>query len=280
MDSGNVELPTGCNLYYEVHGRGEHVVLLQGTGFSLDVWTPDPTDALARDRSIVLLDPRNIGRSSAPDVAFTIEQLAADVLALLDHLEIASAHIVGHSIGGRIGLAMALTHPGRVKSLAMVGSGSGSAIRGGEDAIPMPQVRLLERLITRGLEEHVRHETLETDGYFTDDFRKTSPEVVADFYSRSSERHADVRTYVRYMLARHSFEATHRLPFLAVPTHIIIGGKDIAGGGSHLSAAYAMRERMPAAEFTVLEGVSHGLFWQAPDRVNDLLNDWFQKSAS
>ena len=188
----NVSIETGVDLYYEEKGNGPAVVLVQGTGFALDVWSEHPVEELSADFRVITLDPRGVGRSKAQDEFITVEQMASDVAALLRHLEVDRAHLVGHSIGGRIGLALGLTYPKLVSSLTLAATGSGAAIRAGEDASPMPQHRLLQRLIERGLEEHVRSEILETDGYFTESFRESSEDVVAAFYERAWRNHADL----------------------------------------------------------------------------------------
>jgi pimeloyl-ACP methyl ester carboxylesterase len=120
-------LRTGIDLYYERHGQGEPLVLIPGTGFSADVWLPDQVPELSRSLEVIVFDPRGVGRSSHPAGVYTVEQMSADVVDLLDQLEFSSAHVLGHSMGGRIGLAMALDFPGRVRSLILAASGSGPA---------------------------------------------------------------------------------------------------------------------------------------------------------
>lgn len=271
-----VNLKTGVELYYEEHGRGVPVLLLQGTGFALDVWQPHPVQELSANHRVIILDPRGIGRSPCEDAAFTIDQIAADIAELLDHLDAEPIHVIGHSIGGRIGLELALNYPGRVRSLVMAASGSGSAVRPGEDAIPMPQHRLLVRLVERGLEEHVRYEILETEGYFTDKFRAAHPDVVAEFWKTAWKNHANVSWYFRYVMARHLYEATHRLPFLKPPVLILVGSSDMAGGGAHFPASKMLADRIPGSELKVMNGVSHGFFWERPDMAADVLQTWFR----
>jgi pimeloyl-ACP methyl ester carboxylesterase len=269
------KLKTGVDLYYEEHGKGTPVILLQGTGFALDVWQPHPVEELAPHYRVVILDPRGIGRSQCEDSVLTIDQIGADIAELMDQLNLEPAHIVGHSIGGRIGLDLALNYPGRVRSLVMAASGSGSAVRPGEDAFPMPQHRLLVRLVERGLEEHVRHEILETEGYFTDKFRASDPKTVKTFWETAWKNHSDVAWYFRYVMARHSYEATHRLPFLKPPTLILVGSSDNAGGGAHFPAAKMLADRISNSELKVMDGVSHGFFWEKPDMAADVLSNWF-----
>lgn len=271
------ELATGATLYYEVHGEGVPVILIPGTGFSADVWRPHPVEDLQDEYQVITFDHRGMGRSSAPNAVMTVEQMAADVAELIRHLELEPVHVIGHSIGGRIGLALALNYPRLMRSLIMAASGSGAAVRPGEDAAPMPQQRLLRRLIERGLEEHVRVEICENSGYFTDDFRKSHPDEVEAFYRRAWEHHADLEIYLRQVMARHSFEATHRLPFLEIPVCIMIGSGDVAGGGPHLPASNELARRIEGSEFKMIEGASHGFFWQKPEETTAELKDWLKR---
>ena len=97
---GIAKLSTGVELYYETHGKGEAVVLLQGTGFACDVWRDHPVSDLKDKYRFVIFDPRGIGRSSPVHHFFNIYQLAADTAALMDYLKIDQANVLGHSIGG------------------------------------------------------------------------------------------------------------------------------------------------------------------------------------
>ncbi len=129
----NVKLPTGIDLYYESHGQGEPLVLIPSTAFSGEVWKPFQVPELSKSLNLIIHDPRGCGRSTAVQEVYTIDQMANDVVALMDHLGIRSAHVLGHSMGGRIALSMTLNFPGRVKSLILAASGSGPAARPASD---------------------------------------------------------------------------------------------------------------------------------------------------
>src|ERR687888_676782 len=116
----NVQLPTGVDLYYESHGRGEPLIMVPSSAYSGEVWKPSQMP-LAESLNLIFHDPRGCGRSAASQSVYTIEQMAADVLALMDHLNIPAAHLLGHSMGGRIALCLTQNFPGRVKRLIMGG---------------------------------------------------------------------------------------------------------------------------------------------------------------
>ncbi len=97
----NIKLPTGVDLYYESHGQGEPLIFVPSTAYSGEVWKPSQMP-LAQSLNIIFHDPRGCGRSVAAQSVYTIEQMALDIVALMDHLKLASAHLIGHSMGGRI----------------------------------------------------------------------------------------------------------------------------------------------------------------------------------
>jgi 3-oxoadipate enol-lactonase len=121
MAAGDVEgvlaLP-GARLAYQVTGAGPAVVLVHGFGLDMRMWDPQARQLAARFR-VVRFDCRGFGASGPFDPAVSYTH-AGDLLALLDHLQIAHAALVGLSFGGRVVLQAALTAPDRVAGLALL----------------------------------------------------------------------------------------------------------------------------------------------------------------
>lgn len=90
-------LSTGVDVYYESHGRGEPLVFVPH-GTSGNVWKPFQVPERSKSLNVIIHDPRGCGRSSRVKEVCTIDQMACDVAALLDHLGITSAHVLGHSV--------------------------------------------------------------------------------------------------------------------------------------------------------------------------------------
>lgn len=109
----------GVDLHYQRFGEGAEVVLLHGLTANLAFWHPAIVSGMAGERAVTLLDLRGHGRSSAPPSGYTTRGFAEDALALLDHLGIASAHVIGHSWGGAVALHAAVLAPERVASLVL-----------------------------------------------------------------------------------------------------------------------------------------------------------------
>ena len=268
-------LPTGAELYFETHGAGEALLLFPSTAFSGEVWKPYQVPALAPAMQLILHDPRGCPRTKASQQVYTIEQMANDAVALLDHLEISKAHLLGHSMGGRVALTMALNFPGRAKSLIMAASGSGLVTRPGPDSVPGLPHWLVLGLVEKGFERFLREEYCESEVFVTKEFRAAHPERIEEFFKLARATHANLSEYIHLSIARHNWEATHRLGDVRVPTLVLIGTNDKARS-NHLLQAEALKNRIPGAELKVLDGQSHGFFWQAPEKTNAVILDWIR----
>lgn len=124
----------GISLYYETYGAGDPVLVLHG-GTAFIETMHHQISALAEDHFVVAPDSRAHGRSSdADDVPLTYAQMADDMIALLDLLNIERADIVGWSDGGNVGLDMTIRYPSRVNRLVTYGSNFHFSGTGGEIA--------------------------------------------------------------------------------------------------------------------------------------------------
>jgi aminoacrylate hydrolase len=111
-----------AGLYHEEHGPAgaPPVILSPGLGGSASYWAAN-LDALSRGHRIILYDHRGTGRSDrALPAALSVDDMADDVLALMDGLGIARAGLVGHAAGGAIGLSLALRRPERLDRLVVI----------------------------------------------------------------------------------------------------------------------------------------------------------------
>ncbi len=114
----------GIELYYEIHGAGQPLVLISGLGYPLWQWHK-MVPFLAEHFQVVTFDNRGVGQSDKPAGPYTAQMLAADTAGLLDALDIENAIIAGHSMGGFIAQAMALDFPQKVKKLILCSTNFG-----------------------------------------------------------------------------------------------------------------------------------------------------------
>jgi pimeloyl-ACP methyl ester carboxylesterase len=108
-------------LYYEVRGEGPPILLIPGLGVDVTFFR-GIIDDLATSCRVVAFDPRGAGRSDKPDIPYSIDGMAEDAVALLDHLGIERTTVLGCSMGGRTALLLALDHRERVDRLVLAAS--------------------------------------------------------------------------------------------------------------------------------------------------------------
>jgi len=107
--------------YYELLGEGEPLLMVPGLGATCRLWDPVVPE-LARHFTLILLDNRNVGRSASKGrrAATTLAHNAADIVELLDELQLDRAHVMGVSLGGIIAQRLAVDHASRVDRLVLV----------------------------------------------------------------------------------------------------------------------------------------------------------------
>jgi pimeloyl-ACP methyl ester carboxylesterase len=130
----------GLRLYYETHGSGRPLVLLHGGLMTIDLNFGPLLELLAASRQVIAVELQGHGHTADTDRPMTIEALAGDVVALLDHLQISEADLFGFSLGGVVAYAIALGAPSRVGKLIVA---SADAHRPpGRESAPLDEDRL------------------------------------------------------------------------------------------------------------------------------------------
>ena len=130
----------GLQLYYEIHGRGRPLVLLPGGLLTIGLNFGPMLEPLAASRQVIAVELQGHGHTADTGRPMTIEALAGDVVALLDHLGIAEADLFGFSLGGLVACAVALGAPARAGKLIVA---SADAHRPpGRESAPLGEDRL------------------------------------------------------------------------------------------------------------------------------------------
>lgn len=109
----------GLSLYYEEHGSGEPLILLHG-GIGAGEMMAPVVPGLEAGRRVVVVDLQGHGRTADIDRPLRHEQMADDVAALIAHLGLERADVMGYSLGGEVALRTAIQHPGLVRRLVLV----------------------------------------------------------------------------------------------------------------------------------------------------------------
>lgn len=236
-------------LWWAAEGEGDPpVLLIQGLGYTADLWFR-LLPGLSEPRRTVRFDNRGVGRSSVPATPWTIEEMAADAVHVLDAAGAEHAHVFGVSMGGLIAQELTLQRPDRVASLVL-----GCTHPGGSDAVrmdPAAATMLMDRTPKSA------RDAIEASVPFL--YAETTPRDDIDGDLAARLRYAlRATSYWGQLDAMRQFDGTlSRLPAISVPTLVIHGTADklVQPGNANLLAA-----AIPGARLEWLEGAGH-LFW-------------------
>ena len=110
----------GLKMYYEIHGKGDPVVLLHGSFMTItNNWT-GLIGPLSKSRQVIAVEMQGHGRTADIDREFSYDTLADDIAALLDHLKIKQADVLGYSMGGGVAMQVAIRHPEKVRRVVSI----------------------------------------------------------------------------------------------------------------------------------------------------------------
>lgn len=263
----------GCRLSYRVRGQGPPIVWVQGVGVCGSGWQPQ-VDVLASEYSCAVFDNRGIGasqpRASGP---LSIEQLAGDVVGLLDALGWPKAHLAGHSMGGLIALQVALAARERVRSLALLCTFADGRVATGLDWWKF-WVGLRTRVGTRRSRRHAfLRMVLPPDRYRGADRDRLAAELAPLFGHDLADQPPVV---LAQMSAMSRCNLLARLGELAgLPTLVLAGRFDrIAPPAANRAIALGI----PGADYHELPNAAHGLPIEEADAANVLLRAHFRRA--
>ncbi len=114
----------GLTLAYETHGSGEPLVLISGIGYDRWQWHK-MAPGLAEHFTVIVFDNRGVGQTDKPAGPYTAQLLADDTAGLIQALGLRCAHVMGHSMGGFIAQALALSHPDKIDKLILASTNFG-----------------------------------------------------------------------------------------------------------------------------------------------------------
>lgn len=259
----------GVDIYWERHGEGDPVVLIQGLGANHRFWAP-LVPLFSPHVEVLLFDWPGTGSSGdlPSEPSISTEWLADTVAAWIEAIELPAAHIVGRSMGGCIAQQLAIRHPARVRSLALASTwaradGFLASILGswptllesGGDALLLSQA---------GYWAFPRH-------FYSDDYQREeqSVEGVIEEAINLKQRPAQFRRLVQ---AGISHDAVSDLNRIEVPTAVMAGRQDIL---TPITMADTLYQLTPGATYVVFEGAGHGFYEQMPRKFADaLLSLW------
>lgn len=237
--------------------QGDPVLLIHGVGSDLESWD-GVLSHLSPDRRYIRFDLRGHGASRRTPGPYSLNGLAEDAVALLDHLEVSSASVIGFSLGGLIAQAIALNHPDRVRSLTLVSSVGGRT--------PEEQARVNERAETLARDGALTHLANAVDRWFTPEFVAAHPEVLEARRQKSLKNDPDCYVAAYRVLAGNDLgDELHRV---TAPALVMTGENDI---GSSPRMSEFMAAQIPDARLHILPRLKHSVLLEAPDQVAALI---------
>ncbi|THD56645.1 MAG: alpha/beta hydrolase [Bradyrhizobium sp.] len=261
--------------------NGRVVVLLHGRNFPASYWAPVIKTLNDAGFRVVVPDQIGFGKSSKPTGELHFDNLARNTMALLDHLGIAKADIVAHSLGGMLGVRIARAFPDRINHLLL------AAPIGLEDyrlyVPPTPTEKILEN-----------EDKLTAEGYRKQLETNYSPKIPPDQITPFIDARFNIKGSAEYPRWLRAFVSSgqmiyrepvvHEIPLITGPTLFIMGADDHnAPGrpnapealrpkmGQNADLAKALAAKMPNAQAEVIPNAGHLVFLDAPAKFNELM---------
>jgi pimeloyl-ACP methyl ester carboxylesterase len=255
------------NIYYEIYGKGEPLVLIYGYAGHSGLWFRQ-IPVLSKKYRVIAFDNRGVGRSDKPDIPYTMAMMAGDISGLLNVIGVDAAHIFGISLGGMIAQHFALNCPQRVISLIL-----GCTTCGGVHSILAKPESLaalfdFERLKKMTPEEAVR----QTMPFcFSQEFIEKNPDIVERRVAKSLEYRTPAHGAARQAEAAIGHDTYELLPKIKLPTLVIAGDNDrlIPVENSRILAS-----RISKAELVIVKGAGHEFFIEDAEDVNRIVLDF------
>jgi pimeloyl-ACP methyl ester carboxylesterase len=242
-----------------------------GIGYDAMLWTLAQVPAFSQMFQVIIFDNRDAGRSSKAAAAYTIADMADDVAALMDALDITRAHLLGLSMGGMIAQEFALRHPGRLHRLVLSGCGAAPA------RVAFDPIRTWNWVKANDQSGEV-FACQQFTWLFSTAFLRNNEAVQQTISMLASNPNpVGPEAYNRQAQAYLRYDALDRLGEIRSPTLVIVGEQDL------LTPPWICREvadRIPGSQFEIIngDGSSHVVPIERPDEFNHLVTKFLVAS--
>ena len=254
-----------ARIFYESLGSGPPLLLMAATAFPGSLWSHFNLDDLAKNFHVIFFDQRGTGESTVDSFDFSTPTLAADALALLDHLGLSKAHFFGHSNGGRVAQYIAIHHPHRLLSLMLASTGGSHKTRG-------ISIDMCCKLVNQGYDDYSRTHAIRT-GCRSDDAQEQqrADAFLEDFLARL----APLEIFLRYVIARQETDTNAGIASCRIPTLIMVGENEgLIPGDSHITFAQELQAVIANSKLHVIENQGHFYPFLQPAAIHKLIRDF------
>ena len=258
----------GGYIHYHVLGEGVPLVMLRGMSRSIRHWL-GYDEFLAKYFKVITLDNRGIGRSDCEvPWSVSVHDMAEDVFAVLDQLNIESAHVMGISLGGMIALAMGLDQPERCRSLTVINSSIAGQLT---PRLSIPAIAKMVRNARRLTKIDDILAELLVSPHYTNERRA---ELKAEWLKIMEVEGFPHLTSVKQALAALRFQVTEKLAQLTVPTLVMYGTGDQF---VPVVNSLMIHRMIPKARLVKLEGAGHDAMIECPQELADEMRQFISE---
>lgn len=256
----------GTNIAYRVQGEGPPLVLIMGYRLNSTAWPDKFVETLARDFTVITLDNRGTGRSDKPVKGYAIANMACDVAALLDAIDVDDIYLLGYSMGGAIAQEFVRQFPERVRGLVLCATMCGGPRATYADASVVRVMRDLDGLSPEQIARRIWQVTY-APGYLQKHHAAAEDQMRRETALPTPLHAADLQ-----FQAFAEFDGARALAQIRCPTLVLTGDLDqlIRPQNSEM-----MAKLIPGAKLVVISGGGHRVLWEAVDDCIDLITDFF-----
>lgn len=242
----------GTKIFWDEAGSGDPLVMIMGLGYTHDMWHRT-WPVMARQYRTIVFDNRGVGKSDVPPGPYSVAQMTADTVAVMDAAGLDRAHVLGASMGGMIAQEFAITHPHRVRSLVL-----GCTACGGPNSVPAAP-NVLQVLMARAT--MTPDEGAEAMVPFIYDASTPRVRIDEDLAIRR-RTYPSAAGYLGQVQGVLSWSCYDRLPQIKARTLIIHGENDQLVPPQN---AHILHERIAGSRLVMLPHASHIFMTDQPE---------------
>ncbi len=246
---------TDSRCYYEISGFGEPLLLIAGLGATCESWGGFAGEMCGRF-SVIQFDNRGMGQSVAKRPPASLADFTADIIELLDHLQLDRVHVLGLSLGGIVAQRLAMDHPSRIDRLVLVSCTD----------MFTPYLRQITKLLGQALRRFPPELFVRTVELLSSapEYLDANAEAVEKRIKEQCAKRCSKMALARQLRCLSCSEVDENDYHILAPTLVIAGEYDGLVPGCY---ARRMADRIAGSRFMLIENAGHNPLLECPERV-------------